>query len=161
NVGGSDSNNVFDQYATVPTVPLRSGDFSSVALPLIDPATGQPFAGNRIPASRIDSSAASLLQFIPAPNLPGDTRNFHWSTIAHASSKAISLRLTQNLSPTVPQAAGGRGGGPGGRGGFGGAPGGSPRGLFGGPGGTRRTNIMLNAQLQYRENTSDALNVFP
>jgi hypothetical protein len=168
NYSGTEANNVFDQYATVPTDAMRSGDFSAESVQLIDPSTGQPFAGNRIPASRIDPSAASLLQFIPSPNLAGNTRNFHVSTTAHSSSEAISLRLTQNLSPQMPPQGGqGR---PGGRGGFGGGfgggfPGGGGFGGRGGgpggPAGARRTNIVLNAQLQYRENTSDALNVFP
>ena len=63
--------------------------------------------------------------------------------------------MTQNLSSGA--TAGGRGGG--GRGGFGG-PGG-----FGGRGGRfgggRGTNVSLNGQLQWRRNTTEALNVFP
>ena len=52
NYTGNRSNNVFDQYATVPTEAMRSGDFSGSAVQLIDPETGQPFAGNQIPAGR-------------------------------------------------------------------------------------------------------------
>src|SRR4029453_3037525 len=77
NYTGSASSNVFDQYATVPTIAMRSGDFSASAMPLIDPASGRPFPGNQIPASRIDPSAAALLPFIPTPNLSGDSRNYH------------------------------------------------------------------------------------
>src|SRR5439155_7155739 len=80
NYTGNQSNNVFDQYATVPTAAERNGDFSLSRVRLIDPATGQPFAENRIPASRINPSAATLLQFIPAPNLLGATENYHVST---------------------------------------------------------------------------------
>jgi VWFA-related protein len=137
NYTGNESNNLFDQYATVPTDAMRQGDFSASPSSLIDPISGQPFAGNQIPASRIDPSAASLLQYIPTPNLPGTNENFHVSTTAHTSSEAISLRVTQNLSPTVAQG--------GGRGGFGG----------------RGTNIFLSGQLQYRETDTQALNVFP
>src|SRR6185295_16998609 len=152
NYTGNESNNLFDQYATIPTDAMRQGDFSTSPISLIDPINGQPFAGNQIPASRIDPGAASLLQYIPAPNLPGTAENFHVSTTAHTSSEAISLRVTQNLSPTVAQ--GGRGGfggrGAGGRGGTGG------RGLGG-----RGTNVILSGQLQYRETDTQALNVFP
>jgi hypothetical protein len=128
NFTGSESNNLFDQYATVPTSAMRTGDFSASPIALIDPATGQPFPGNQIPTGRIDPSAASLLQFIPAPNLPGSAENFHVSTTVHSSSEAISLRLIQNLSRTVAQ-GGGRG-----------APGGRGR----GPGAGRGTNIVLS-----------------
>ena len=161
NYTGNQSNNLFDQYATVPTDAMRSGDFSGSGIQLIDPKTAQPFAGNQIPASRIDPGSALLLGFIPAPNLTGTSRNYHVSTTSHSTSDNISVRLTQNLSPTVAQGgrggAGGRGGGGNGR--FGG-PGGA--GGRGGPGGRGRgTNIMLNVQLQYRRNENQSLNVFP
>ena len=42
--------------AYVPTVAERLGDFSAYAgLTLIDPQTGMPFQGNRIPANRLDT----------------------------------------------------------------------------------------------------------
>ena len=107
------------------------------------------------PAGSIPTSSA-LLAYIPKPNLPGTIQNYHVSTTSHSSSDALSLRLTQNLSPTV--LAGGRGGGRGGRGGGG----------FGGPGGPggrgrlgRGTNIVLNVQMQYRRTENQALSVFP
>ena len=109
NYTGNQSNNLFDQYATVPTVAMRNGDFSSSGIQLVDPKTGQPFAGNQIPASRVDPSASVLLPYIPKPNLPGTAQNYHVSTTAHTTSDNFSLRLTQNLSPTV--APGERGGG--------------------------------------------------
>ena len=153
NYTGNQSNNVFDQYATVPTSAMRSGDFSAAPFQLIDPSTGRPFPGNQVPSSRIDPASATLLPYIPAPNLAGTSQNYHVSTTAHTSSEAMSVRLTQNLSRTVQQ---GGPGGPGGRGGFGGFGGGGGRGGFGGgPGfgpGARGTNIVLNAQLQYRHN---------
>jgi hypothetical protein len=161
NYTGNQANNLFDQYATVPTDAMRRGDFSSSPIQLIDPRTGQAFASNQIPSSRVDPGSAYLLSFIPAPNLPGAAQNYHVSTTSHSSSDNFSARLTQNLSPTV--ATNGRGG-PGGRGGgFGGGFGGGGRGGFGAPGGRggRGTNINLNAQVQYRRTTTEALNVFP
>jgi hypothetical protein len=57
-----------------PTVPLeswRSGDFSSL-LPgtvIYDPTTGQPFANNQIPATRINPVSKALQdRFYPLPN---------------------------------------------------------------------------------------------
>ncbi len=161
NYTGNQSNNVYDQYATVPTDAMRTGDFSASPMALVDPKTGQTFVNNQIPASRIDPGSAFLLQFIPAPNLPGTTQNYHVSTTARTTSDNLSVRLTQNLSPTITQGRGGRGAG-GFGGGFGGGPGG-PGGPFpGGPNGRGRgTNIMLTAQLQYRRTQNETPNVFP
>jgi trimeric autotransporter adhesin len=154
NYSGAHSTQLQDQYATVPTLAERNGDFSSSALQLINPATGLPFANNQIPSSDMNSSALALLQYIPAPNVAGAgaTQNYHTAATTLSTSNSVSLRVTQNLSPTVPQpGAGGRGGGRGG--GFGGGRG-------GGRGG-RGLSIMLNAQLQYRENTGQSFNVLP
>ncbi len=51
----------------------RSGDFSAVTTAIRDPLTGQPFAGNVIPATRISAATAQLLkEFVPLPNSPGN-----------------------------------------------------------------------------------------
>jgi hypothetical protein len=158
NYTGNRSNNVFDQYATVPTQAMRNGDFSGSAVPLINPRTGKPFANNQVPISQMDPAALYLLGFIPLPNVPGTAnngKNYHVSTTANSASDNFSLRLTQNLSPGVQTP---------GRGGFGGRGGGGfagGRGGFGGRGGGRGTNVTLQAQIQYRHNQTDALNVFP
>jgi hypothetical protein len=69
---------------TVPTAAMRTGDFSAVATPLIDPATCtvaggvrtcQTFAGNRIPTDRIHTTSQQLLEFYPEPNAPGTVQN--------------------------------------------------------------------------------------
>jgi hypothetical protein len=54
--------------ATVPSPALLSGDFSSVATPIVDPLTGVPFPGNQIPASRFSNFASILGPTVPAPN---------------------------------------------------------------------------------------------
>jgi outer membrane receptor protein involved in Fe transport len=55
---------------TVPTADQRGGVFSS---PIRDPQTGQPFANNTIPASRIDPVAAGILAMVPQPNATGSS----------------------------------------------------------------------------------------
>ncbi len=51
----------------------RRGDFSALATPIRNPATGQPFPGNIIPAELISPAAARLLsEFVPLPNSPGN-----------------------------------------------------------------------------------------
>jgi len=69
---------------TVPLMEWRTGDFSNLLnaqgqpVLLFDPltttpqGTRQPFAGNRIPANRIDSIATAVLKYYPAPNSPGE-----------------------------------------------------------------------------------------
>ncbi len=155
NYTGNRSNNVFDQYATVPTAAMRTGDFAGAGVQLVNPQTGQAFANNQIPTSQINPASLALLGYIPQPNLPGDQLNYHTSALSHSASDNVSLRFTQNLSANPLQ--NGRGGG---RGGFGG---GFGRGGFGGRAaqGQRGTTVVLQGQLQYRRNDTESLNVFP
>ena len=61
--------------STVPSVAMRSGNFSELTRVIYDPQTNQPFPGNIIPGDRIDTVARNILtQLYPEPNLPG-TRN--------------------------------------------------------------------------------------
>src|SRR5687768_4962448 len=148
---GNRGDQLFDQYATVPSEAMRSGDLSSIPTAVIDPSTGLPFASNQIPADRMSAASTALLRFIPLPNLEGTTRNFRYTTTTDTVNDNVNLRLTHNFAA----AAGGRGG-PGGRGG----------GRAGGPGGRggrggRGTGVVLNAQLQYRRNDNEQNNVFP
>lgn len=160
NYSGNHSTSLQDQYTTVPTVAMRNGDFSGSGIQLYNPATGQPFANNQIPLGQRSVAAMSLLGYIPEPNIAGvTTQNFHTAAAVLSTSNSISVRLNQNLTPTLPQ----RGAGPGGRGGGagGGRGGGAPGG--GGPGGRggRGLAINLSAQLQYRGNQSEQFNVLP
>jgi hypothetical protein len=59
-------------YSTAPAA-MRTGNFSQL-LPgtvIKDPLNNQPFAGNSLPITRLDSIAQGLLEFFPAPNVPG------------------------------------------------------------------------------------------
>jgi trimeric autotransporter adhesin len=156
NYSGTRGNNLFDQYATVPTDALRNGDFSSLTFPLINPQTGQPFAGNQIPLGAMDPSALALLRFIPMPNLPGATQNFHYTSTTSSVSDAVNVRITHNFT-SLPAGRGGGGGGRCGGGGRGGGLGGAGR---GGPQ-QQRLSVNLTAQLLYRRNDADQINVFP
>jgi hypothetical protein len=59
------------QFANLPNPAWLTGDFSSVATAVLDPVSGQPFTGNRIPQSRITPFAALQLSAVPAPNTTG------------------------------------------------------------------------------------------
>ena len=149
--GGNRGANLFDQYATVPTVAQRAGDFSALSGALINPSTGQPFAGNQIPQGQISQASLALLRFIPAPNLDGTSRNFHYVTTRDSSANNVTLRLTHNFTQAAGRGAGGgRGGGAGG-GRAGGAAGRGNQGL----------SVNMTAQVQYRGNSSEQANVLP
>ncbi len=73
---------------TVPTAAMRNGDFSELlstsnpffgrAVVIRDPATGQPFPNNVIPASRLSPNGQGLLNAYPLPT-PGFQRgNLNW-----------------------------------------------------------------------------------
>jgi len=62
---------------TVPTLPMRNGDFSELLNPnnpffgrvrtVTDPITGQPFPGNVIPSHRLSPNGIALLKLYPEP----------------------------------------------------------------------------------------------
>lgn len=76
----------YDAITTIPTMPMRQGDFSATGVRLYDPATGNfdgsgraQFENAIIPADRISSVARKMLELMPAPNLPGFTNNYYSS----------------------------------------------------------------------------------
>ena len=80
---------------TVPTVRMRSGDFSELSTPIFDPTTGPrvAFAGNVIPANRIDPIAAKLVALYPVPNLPGLSNNFASTTTRTQDMDTADFRV--------------------------------------------------------------------
>lgn len=71
---------------TVPLEPMRTGNFSSLSNVIFDPLTGttdasgkinrQPFAGNIIPAARINPGMKSIVDaLMPLPNRSGTSNN--------------------------------------------------------------------------------------
>ncbi|MCI0362775.1 MAG: TonB-dependent receptor, partial [Phycisphaerales bacterium] len=55
----------------VPTRAEIQGDFSATNISIIDPLTGQPFPGKKIPANRIDPVGAAIAALYPEPNIAG------------------------------------------------------------------------------------------
>jgi len=76
------------------SVNAQGGCTSTSAIPT-------PFAGNVIPATRINSAAAGLLKFIPAANLPGTVKNFHYITSTTNNSDDLNLRVMHALGNSV------------------------------------------------------------
>jgi hypothetical protein len=90
------------QPTVVPTALERGGDFSQsrdaggAPVQIVDPATGQPFFGNRIPASRVSPQAASLLGYYPLPNLENSGRfNFQTPLVTITRQDTLQTRVTQ------------------------------------------------------------------
>ena len=90
---------------SVPTVAARGGDLSAYGVNIYDPATGQQFAGNRIPQSRLSPQAQSLLKLIPEPNAPGrdnGTRNnYVASGVEKFRENSLDVRLDGRLSDRI------------------------------------------------------------
>ncbi|HWB97440.1 MAG TPA: TonB-dependent receptor, partial [Bryobacteraceae bacterium] len=90
--------------ASVPTEAFRSGDFSSL-LPttaILDPLSGQPFAGNRIPANRISPVAQSFqTTFFRQPNAgPASSYVNNWGAYVNTASRLedYSARIDHVIS---------------------------------------------------------------
>jgi len=71
-IQGTSGNSAF-----VPPAAYRTGDFSSSSVKIYDPTTGQPFANNIIPASKIQPYAAKYLGYVPEPNSNQSAVNYY------------------------------------------------------------------------------------
>ena len=79
---------------TVPTMAMRSGDFSELSQSIFDPVNGRTqFPGNRIPANRIDPIAARYVALFPTPTSPGLANNYASTTIRTQTSTTADGRL--------------------------------------------------------------------
>jgi hypothetical protein len=112
NFGGTWSRSPVDSFATVPTAAERMGDFTNVLL--YNPATpGQLFAGctqsscsipvaSSCPANASTLTSAQtaqcLLSYIPLPNLPGQTLNYHLQTNLPGLSNRLNVNVTHQIS---------------------------------------------------------------
>ena len=142
NYNGRRGERPFDQFSTVPTLLERQGDFSQSAyttgllagqpVQIFNPITNSQFANNTI--TNINPTASGLLKYIPAPNLPGASQNFHFVTAANTGSDDLNIRVNRQLGAT------------------------SPRGRQGGRGGARNN---LTFGFHYRQSNSNLTNPFP
>ena len=93
---------------TVPTEKMRRGDFSellSLGIKIYDPLTGtsarKEFAGNIIPANRLNPIALALMKYYPMPNQAGksdQTNNYYSPQNRSYDYNAAIVRLDQSLS---------------------------------------------------------------
>ena len=91
--------------STLPDEKWRIGDFSSFPGQIIDPQSGQPFPGNRIPDNRIDPAARRILSLVPLPNAEGQadgtfgrrTNNYVVDTTSKPTEDEFTVRLDHHL----------------------------------------------------------------
>ena len=84
--------------STIPTVKMRSGDFSEL-LPgrqILD-APGQPFPGNIIPPSRFDPVGQTLMELYPAPQQAGTAANYLYQAPVSQNVEKWDVRADVNL----------------------------------------------------------------
>ncbi|HEX8837479.1 MAG TPA: carboxypeptidase-like regulatory domain-containing protein, partial [Candidatus Acidoferrum sp.] len=105
---------------TVPTPAEKAGDFSAIKTPIVDPCGGTvttpvgcpnftgaatPFAGNKLPAGRLNPTSLALLKYFPPANTAGtidpatgiDTNNYTIATSAGGNQNQVVGRMDQNL----------------------------------------------------------------
>lgn len=88
-------------FGSVPTEKMRRGDFSEIAAQIRNPITRQPYPGNIIPQSEISPVALRLLQYYPAPNLPGTANNLQTEVLTESDIDQLLLRVDQNVTNTA------------------------------------------------------------
>ncbi len=100
--------------STVPTAQEKAGDFSDFTdaggnvIPIFVPrgvncgglTSGEQFPGNVIPAACMSATSASLLQYLPDPNLPGHVSNRSYVPYPNDEIQHIwGFTIDQNLTP--------------------------------------------------------------
>jgi len=147
NLNGQRTSSPFDQYATVPTLAERSGDFSNFTnqrgepVAIYDPQTGLQFHNNQIPLDRLAKEAQSLLAFVPQPNLPGTLQNYRRQTTQQTNTTTAGLRYMRNLTS--------------------GAAGPGLPALLSQFASTKGLRQNINANFNYSHSASDRINIFP
>jgi hypothetical protein len=87
--GGRSRTDPSGMIAFVPTAPERQGDFSGTTTAVMDPLTGLPFPGNKVPGSRLSSVTQYILNYIPLPNRPGGELDFTGTKIQQDENEVM------------------------------------------------------------------------
>jgi len=100
-------------FLFVPTNAMRQGDFSALSTPLMDPFTGKPYPGNKIPSGSACASSqdcinpvatALLNNYLPAPNVNvsaakfGSQANYLQQTPTPSDTNGFDLRVDRTLT---------------------------------------------------------------
>lgn len=95
------------QRGIVPQPEMLRGDFSKAVdafgrpLAIVDPLNArQPFAGNRIPESRLNPVSLAIAKYFPAPNLTGSANNLIVQGNGTTSYNNFGIKVDHNFSPS-------------------------------------------------------------
>jgi len=95
------------QFATVPTLKMRQGDFSELPVAIYDPLTTvavssgfarTAFPGNIIPANRISAISNVYQSLLPAPTNSGLQNNYLGSVPVSYNNDSFNLKVDYNLT---------------------------------------------------------------
>jgi hypothetical protein len=96
-VEGTRDRTATTRLARVPTDAQRAGDFSTLPFALVDPASGEAFPGNRIPASRFDPTGAGLAALYPLPNRRDEATNFGSSPVGPRTVWQVTTKTDHQM----------------------------------------------------------------
>jgi hypothetical protein len=100
-------------FVNVPTAAEREGDFSKSfdvngsLIPVRDPATGQPFAGNIVPGNRVNKTGQGILSFFALPNYtdpdPRNRNRWNYRSVYSGNTPRRNdiLKIDANLTPSL------------------------------------------------------------
>jgi len=92
--------------SSIPTIAQRNmistGNFAALGTQVFDPysvVNGQrtPFAGNLIPASRLDPAAVKVIGLLPDPTSSAANRNFAFNPTQRQTTDQFDVRVDQNV----------------------------------------------------------------
>src|SRR5436189_1262966 len=85
---------------TVPTLKMRSGDFSELSQIIYDPTRTPrtPFPGNIIPADRMNPIAKTYMQMYPLPTAPGLANNFSYTGLRTQNNHVTDIRIDHRFN---------------------------------------------------------------
>ena len=85
---------------TVPTMKMRTGDFSELSTPIYDPTTTPrtAFAGNIIPSARFDPIAAKYVALYPLPTNGALSNNYAFTNNRLQNNQATDVRVDHRFS---------------------------------------------------------------
>ncbi|MEO6393280.1 MAG: TonB-dependent receptor, partial [Pyrinomonadaceae bacterium] len=97
------------QFATVPTLKMRTGDFSELPVLIYDPLTTvavpggfarTPFPGNIIPLNRLSAISKAYQALLPLPTNTGLQNNYLGSVPVQYNNDSVNIKIDYNLTST-------------------------------------------------------------
>ncbi len=105
---GTNDRQIVSTFGTVPTAAQRAGDLSASPTPIYDPLTGAAdgsgrtaFAGNIIPANRLDPTVQKLLALLPMPTTGDISNNYFVAAPYTLDRQKVDAKITANPSQRV------------------------------------------------------------